>query len=646
MNFFSEIKKRQLISTFVYYLGASWAIIESLSFFIARYNWNDSIFSYAVITIGFGLPATLIFQWFRSGEGDHKVHKVEIMLQAIIVLLASYFIYNVDSIASSDEESEIATIENSIAVLPFKNLSPDVEDQYFIDGMWDEILNRLARIEDLDKLISRTSSEKYKETTKTIPEIAAELNVAYILEGSVQKHANTVRVIVQLITAEDKHVWSENYDRDISDMFDVQTEISKKVAIALSIRLTSRELEQIEAIPTQNHEAYELYLRGNQYAEQFYIRNDTLDFEIAKGFYQQALELDPEFEMTLVGISELIMEKAVFVDRLKPIDRHIEYLDTAISVVNRAININPLNARAYATLGNGYYWKTKANYTDSNFQKTKDAYNIARDLAPSDPGNHFRMALLHQLVDRRDSAIYYYKKNLLVSPNSFANYWIISTNYRDLGLLEKAKVYMRKPLSEQPDNATYNNSAALLYYMAGEFPESLKYKKNVYRITENLYSLYGLIYGYILIGDYAKAEDYVLKGLETITEEGYNESKRTPRFRMLYGYILWQQEKKEEAMKYFNKQLELSEKFGDIGSPARIYSFLGDTEKAYPLLKEIFDRPNNYFWTVLNDPMYVNIRNDERVQQLIRSEQEKLVEMQKNIELMEASDELKSFRSK
>ena len=242
-------------------------------------------------------------------------------------------------------------------------------------------------------------------------------------------------------------------------------------------------------------------------------------------------------------------------------------------------------------------------------------------------------------------APYITTKNIfLASPDDLDTYWIIAIIYRDLGLLEKAKVYIRKPLTEQPDNVLYNNSAGLLYYRAGEFRESLKYKKNAYRIRENIYSLYGLIKGYILIGDYTKAEEYVLKGLDIITEEGYNESPSTPMFRMQYAYILWQQGKKDEAMKYFNKQLELSEKSNRHGALAAIYSFLGDTEKAYPHLKELFDGPSDFFWVVLNEPMFANIRNDERVQQLIRSEQEKHAEMKKNLELMEASDELKSYR--
>ena len=189
--------------------------------------------------------------------------------------------------------SALVAPEKSIAVLPFANLSEDKANAYFVEGIQDEILTRLAKIADL-KVISRSSTQQYQSKPGNLAEIAKQLGVANILEGSVQKAADQVRVNVQLIrVASDSHLWADTYDRKLTDIFGVESEIAKAIADALQAKLTDCEQRALAVKPTNNSEAYDAYLRGLALE----ARTTTLpdDSEKAVGFYERAVQLDPAF---------------------------------------------------------------------------------------------------------------------------------------------------------------------------------------------------------------------------------------------------------------------------------------------------------------------------------------------------------------
>ena len=193
--------------------------------------------------------------------------------------------------------------EKSIAVLPFENLSRDPDNAYFADGIQEEILTRLASIADL-KVISRTSTQRYQSKPGNLAEIAKQLGVANILEGSVQKAADQVRVNVQLINAQtDSHLWADTYDRKLTDIFGVESEIAKRIAESLQAKLTGREEQALAVKPTNNPEAYDAYLRGLA----FEARSSSLDrlpiSQKATGFYERAVQLDPNFALAWARLS-------------------------------------------------------------------------------------------------------------------------------------------------------------------------------------------------------------------------------------------------------------------------------------------------------------------------------------------------------
>src|SRR5437762_12918067 len=192
-------------------------------------------------------------------------------------------------------------MERSIAVLPFENLSSDKENAYFAEGIQDEILTRLSKIADL-KVISRTSTQNYKSAPKNLPEIAKQLGVAHILEGSVQKSAESVRVNVQLIkAANDSHLWADTFDRKLTDIFSVESEVAKTIAEQLRAKLTGQEEQVIAAKPTDNTEAYDAYLRGLAYS----LKAATTPANSlgAQKYLREAVRLDPKFALSWALLS-------------------------------------------------------------------------------------------------------------------------------------------------------------------------------------------------------------------------------------------------------------------------------------------------------------------------------------------------------
>src|SRR5207302_4763433 len=188
----------------------------------------------------------------------------------------------------------------SIAVLPFENLSHDPDNAYFADGIQEEVLTRLGKIADL-KVISRTSTQRYQSKPRNLSEIAKQLGVANVLEGSVQKAADQVRVNVQLINAQtDSHLWAETYDRKLTDILGVESEIAKRIAESLQAKLTGREEQALAAKPTNNPEAYDAYLRGMVFETRGYSPDSSDLLTKATGFYEQAVQLDSNFALVWV----------------------------------------------------------------------------------------------------------------------------------------------------------------------------------------------------------------------------------------------------------------------------------------------------------------------------------------------------------
>jgi len=232
----------------------------------------------------------------------------------------------------------------AIAVLPFENISPDPSDAYFADGMHEQITSQLSQVSAI-RVISRTSVMPYQEERKPVRDIAAELGVNYVLEGSARKAEDRVRLTVQLIDAErDEHVWADEYDRDLTaaHLFEIQSEVAERVASALEVELTASERERIERHPTESLAAYDLYLLGRYYWNQL----DTEGLERAIEYFERALDLDPDFALAYSGLADTYMVQTQGW-RLAPRD----VFPKAREAATRALELDPTLAEAHASLG-------------------------------------------------------------------------------------------------------------------------------------------------------------------------------------------------------------------------------------------------------------------------------------------------------
>jgi len=274
-NFFAELKRRNVYKVAVVYAIVGWLLIQVATQvfpFLEIPNWAIRLI---IMLIAIGFPIALVIAWaFEStaegirrtevadATGQYSRSRAWIYIIVIGAALSVGLFFFGRYTASSRQTVSVDLPAKSIAVLPFENLSEEKANAYFAEGIQDEILTRLAKIADL-KVISRTSTQRYKSSPDDLPQIAKRLGVSNILEGSVQKAADRVRVTVQLINAaSDAHLWAETYDRKLTDVFEIESEIAKTIADTLQAKLTGSEKQAIAGRPTESTAAYQLYLKG------------------------------------------------------------------------------------------------------------------------------------------------------------------------------------------------------------------------------------------------------------------------------------------------------------------------------------------------------------------------------------------------
>jgi TolB-like protein len=328
-NFFAELKRRHVYKVAVAYAIVAWLLIQAASILFPTFEAPSWVMKVFVTAIIFGFPVALILAWAfeltpegikRADEVDpnesitprtgRKLIGITIVVAVIAAGLFAFQFLRGKPAATPGPGATVASVappappaipEKSIAVMPFENRSEDKANAYFADGIQDEILTRLSKIADL-KVISRTSTQHYKSAPENLREIARQLGVANILEGSVQKNGDSVRVNVQLIkAANDSHLWADTFDRKLSDIFSVETEVAKAIADQLRAKLTGQEEQVIAAKPTDNPEAYDAYLRGLAYTLK--ASNSAANLLGAQKYLKEAARLDPKFALSWALLS-------------------------------------------------------------------------------------------------------------------------------------------------------------------------------------------------------------------------------------------------------------------------------------------------------------------------------------------------------
>src|SRR5256885_221707 len=376
-GFFEELQRRKVYRVAAAYIIAAGFIIQIGSAVFPAWELPNWTLRLVVVLLLIGFPIALILAWAYdvtpqgiratptiSAPGAHRRRNLIMLIATGIVVSAAAGFFLLPRVSAHK-------IDKSIAVLPFENLSDEKENAYFADGMQDDILTNLSKIGDL-KVISRMSVMSYRGTgARNAREIGKALGVATLVEGSVRRAGNRVRVNVQLINANsDEHIWAEDYDRDLTDVFAIQTDLAQKIASALQAKLSPNEKARIDRRPTQNPDAYLLFVQAHDYASRGDMFSDTSSK--AEPLFEQAIKLDPNFALAFAGLSTV---ESWLYHMSDPVPARRE---KARLNADEALRLQPDLPEGHLALGSSYY------YGDRDYERALAEFEIARRGLPNE----------------------------------------------------------------------------------------------------------------------------------------------------------------------------------------------------------------------------------------------------------------------
>src|SRR3989475_6062271 len=360
-NFFAELKRRNVYKVAIAYAVVAWLLIQAASIFLPAFNAPQWAMQIVILIVVVGFPIALVFSWAfeitpegikRESEVQadesithHTGRKIVALTIVLAVIATGLLIFQfIRARSTSSLSTNASSITNkSIAVLPFDNLSGDPQNAYFSEGVQDEILTRLAKIAEL-KVISRTSTQRFKSAPNDLRQIAQQLGVANILEGSVQKANDQVRVNVQLINAlTDAHLWAETYDRKLTDIFAVESEIARALVDALQAKLTGTAEHVLASRPTENPEAHQLYLKGRV----FWNKRGVENIRKAIDYFQQAIQKDPAYALAYAGLGDAHAILPIYAFTAPNED-----VPAALAAARKAVELDGSLAEAHTSLAN------------------------------------------------------------------------------------------------------------------------------------------------------------------------------------------------------------------------------------------------------------------------------------------------------
>ena len=478
-----------------------------------------------------------------------------IIIPVIIALLISlYAVFS--EIRKKQKMNEGLTPESSIAVLPFKNLSENKDNQYFADGVMDDIINHLSTIQDL-RVISRTTMDQYKGTSKTVPEIAKELKVAWIIESTIQKYRDSVRLIVQLIDAKkDRSIWAHDFRREFNNIFDLESDIAKQIAAELKATLSPGEIERIDRIPTGNMEAYILYLKGNY----SFNSNDNAKLIEYENLLKQCLELDPDFALAYAALARVKIQRmrAHFI----PVTR--QEIEEAKGYALKSIELDD-NARGHASLGWLFLW------FEWNWAEAEKQFRLAIQINPNEANGHVYLA-----------------EYLYNIKGDFAE----ARKHLDLALYLAPYAYYPRSVN------------ACFYYNEGNFIRSLEEAQKMKEIDlENPGSYWRAFLNHIKLEEDDKAFEELLKKWELSHVDPVYIQQLKESYR-------------EKGMDGVFKRLLTDENSKISGQPylaAQYCALAGEMENAVSWLEKAFKLHDPGMPYVKFDPLFMDLHRDERL---------------------------------
>jgi len=516
-NFFSELKRRNVYKVAVAYAVVAWLLIQAASIFLPAFDAPPWVMKIFIIVIIFGFPVALIFSWaFEITPEGIKLEseiepnksiargtgrKIVAVTIALAVVAAGLFVYQLvrsnNAVAPRQDASaartEAATVPNkSIAVLPFDNLSRDPDNAYFCEGVQDEILTRLAKIADL-KVISRTSTQHFKSAPEDLPAIAKQLGVAHILEGSVQKAGDRVRVNVQLINAmSDAHLWADTFDRQLTDIFAVESEIAKTIAETLQARLTGSEKIAITTKPTENPEAHELYLKGRY----FWNRRTAENLAKAADYFQQAIGKDPKYALAYAGLADCHVLLPAY-PGLGNTPR--DELPKALDAARKAVELDDTLAEAHTSLA-------RALASNLQLAAATSEFNRAIELNPNYATAHQWFGECLQSQGQLEEALAELKRAQELDPLSLVISSLYGFALDTVGKSNEAIAELHKTIEIDPNFGNSHGLLGVVLEHNGQLKEAIaEYEKNN-SLHEDAISLAQLAGAYFLAGRKEEAQ--------------------------------------------------------------------------------------------------------------------------------------------
>ena len=499
MSLIEELKRRKVFRVAASYAVVAFIIFQLVEILFPIFNFPQWTQQFVVIIILLGFPIALIFSWVfdKTPEGFIKTDEVKNMEKKntenttaskpfyldgknLYLLLGLVIAFLLGSYGSGSFQSSVD--DKSIAVLPFDNFSKSDDDQFFSDGITEDITMNLAKVKDLT-VISRTSVMGYKGTTKNIKQISDELGVKYILEGSVRKLGDRVRIVGQLIDArQDKHIWSDSYDREMSDLFLIQADVSEKIAQALEAELSDNTLTQINEAPTQNIDAYMLYQRARNYYGMYTASAN----ESAISLFKEALKLDKTYALSYAGLADSYAQRVI------RSDFKVAWLDSALNAANIALKMNSNLAEAFKAKGLVYFASNNIDLAELNNDKALEI----------NPGYYQAVANKGIFLNQRGQFLDSYKylqKAIRINPISTSNEMSnLVTIFKLIGEEKKSNDYIFNTIKNSPNVVGSYRRFLTMFLRSEDFSNAKKiinlYKENIG--DSKILNFYNALYSY------------------------------------------------------------------------------------------------------------------------------------------------------